>query len=188
MTQDLQEEYQLLREAAKVLLRDIPVSGSYRNVFSIWVWPSFTPAIRWTIYSPRRLAQKHQPFASGTIWRSDLDGKKLASPVERLKHPKVLVPTIENMTVDLKVELIQEFENSLEGLSIPIFKGMPSAIGCDGTSYEFSYNKFFYGASLSWWEDHPVEWRPFIRAVLEIIQTLEALQGMKTPADASNGQ
>ena len=37
-------------------------------------------------------------MASFTIWRSDLDSDKLRAPVERLRHPRDLSPTIEDDT------------------------------------------------------------------------------------------
>lgn len=186
MTSDLQEEFRLLSKAAKQHLKDIPECENYWKVFSIWIWPSFFyPAVRWTIYTPRRIASSVQPQAHVTIWRNDLDWEKFASPVERLRYPKDLTPTIEKDIVWLTTEQIEAFENELKEISIPVFLGAPSIIGCDGTSYEFSYDESFFGTSLSWWENYPEEWRPFIDLVLKIVKNLETQKTRQTLAQSS---
>ena len=74
MTPDLQREFQLLSEAAKQQLREVPESGSYRHVFSAWTMPSFSPPSRCTIYSPLPIAKGKQPFADYVVWRSEALG------------------------------------------------------------------------------------------------------------------
>src|SRR5689334_2173965 len=148
MTPDLQREFQSLRETAKQRLRDVLASGSYRHVFSLWVTPSFAPAYRCTLYAPLPRAQGKQSFASFTIWRSDLDTEKLKTPVERLKHPQDLAPTIEDDMVWLTEAEVEDFERRISGIAVPFYLGPPTVAGCDGTSFEFRCGEFFYGASL----------------------------------------
>src|SRR5947209_15652530 len=121
MTPDLQQEFQLLSAKAKQQLKNIPASGSCRHVFSLWTMPSFSPSYRWTIFSPVPRAKESRPFASYTVWRSDLDREKFRSPVERLRHPKELAPTVEDEEVWLTEDIIQGFEQSIRGIAIPFF-------------------------------------------------------------------
>src|SRR6266498_727348 len=99
MTPDLQREFQSLREKAMKELKNIAATGSYCNVFSLFVLPSFSPSRRFTVYSPVRPEKGHRPFVAFSTWRSDLDAEKLRSPIERLRYPKDLSPTIENDTL-----------------------------------------------------------------------------------------
>ncbi len=191
MSPDLQREFRLLSANAKQHLMDVPATGAYRHVFSLWIFPSFTPSSRWTVYSPSRSGKGKCPFASCTAWRSDLDLEKFKSPVERLTHPKDLAPTIENEAIWLTGDDIEDFVQRIRGISIPFFLGSPSVVGCDGTSFEFRYDELFFGGSLHWWEDRPLEWRPFTEVVLNIAKDLQnrktakAQQGI-TPEDSSS--
>jgi len=184
MTSDLRREFQSLSERANRQLRDVPESGSYRHVFSFWVLPSFIPAYRHTLYSPLPLAKGKQPFASITIWRRDLDSEKLKTPVERLKHPKDLDPTIENDTLWLTNADVEDFEQRIRAIAVPLSLGPPTMVGCDGTSFEFRCNEVFYGGSLHWWEDQPAEWRPFTSVVRQIGDELEKRRKVQ-PAHAA---
>jgi hypothetical protein len=128
-------------------------------------------------------AREKQPFASFTIWRSDLDAEKLRSPVERLKYPRDLDPTIEGDTVWLTEDVVKDIEQRIQGISIPIYLGEPQVIGCDGTRFEFHYDALFYGATIHWWEDHPNEWRSFTNTITRIIEELQ--ERRKKQADNS---
>ena len=184
MTPDLQREFQLLTQSAKQQLKDVPESGSYRHVFSLWVMPSFAPASRCTLYSPLPFKKEREPFASFTIWRSDLDLEKLRSPTERLRYPKDLTPTIQNDVLWLTDGEVEEIEQRIRGISIPVCLGGPSVAGCDGTSFEFRYDEIFFGLSLHWWEHHPSEWRPFTEPVMHIAQELEKRRQRKVQPGA----
>lgn len=173
MTPDLQREFQLLSDTATQQLENVPEIESYRHVFSLWVMPSFTPCGRCTVYSPWGHTKEKQPFASLTIWRSDLDQEKLRSPIERLKYPQNLVPTFECDDLWLTNAEVEQMEQRIRGISVPLYLGRPSLAGCDGTSFEFRYDELFFGAALHWWENYPTEWRPFTEVVTRIVSELE---------------
>jgi hypothetical protein len=185
MTPDLQREFQSLREAARQQLRDVPKSGSYRHVFSFWVTPSFAPAYRCTVHAPLPFAKGKQPFASFTIWRSDFDSGKLRTPVERLRHPKDLSPTIEDDTLWLTDAEVEDMQQRIRGISVPLYLGPATVVGCDGTGFEFRCDEIFYGASLHWWEDQPSEWRPFTAVVVQIASEFESRRKGKVQPDGA---
>jgi hypothetical protein len=164
---------------------DVPASGSYRHVFSLWILPSFTPSSRWTVYSPSPFRKGKSPFASCTVWRSDLDLEKFKSPVERLRHPKDLAPTIEDDLVWLTGYDIEDFVQRIRGISIPFFLGSASVVGCDGTRFEFRCDGSFFGGSLHWREDGPHEWRPFTEAVMKIAADLNDQRTAKAQQSAA---
>lgn len=172
MTPDLQKEFHALQETAMKMLGDIPMSGGYRHVYSLWVDPSFEPPYCWTFYTPLPNAKDKDAFASFLIWRRDLDSEKLRSPTERLRYPTPLLPTIESDTVPLTDSEIQTFQDRIRGISVPIYVGPPKFVGCDGTGYRFRCDEMFYGAAVHWWEDQPVEWLPFTKVVQEIVTEL----------------
>ena len=174
MTSDLEREFLLHSEAALQILRNIPESGSHRNVFSIIVMPSFAPSYCCTLYAPLPFAKKAKPLASITTWRSDVDLEKFSNPVERLKHPTIFIPTIESEAITLNDGEAEDFQRRIRGVSIPLYLSSAKVLGCDGTSFEFVSNEFFYGVSIRWWEDQPVEWRPFTEAILQIVTELES--------------
>ena len=173
MTPDLQNEFELLAADARQRLREVSCSGSYRQVFSFWTMPSFSPCSRWTIYSPQPFGKVDRPFASYTIWRSDLDLEKLKSPVERLKFPKHLAPTVQEDIVQLTEVEVQKIERQISGIAIPICPDECAVTVLDGTRFEFRHDQLFFGGSLHWWENHPSEWRPFTEVIRRIAAELE---------------
>ncbi len=174
MTPDLQQEFNSLSSAARQLLKEVPASGSYRRVFSFWVMPSFSPSCRWVVYSPRPLAKGKKPFASYSTWRSDLDWEKFRNPVERMKYPTNVTPTIEEEVIGLGESFVEGIKQRLCNIPIPVVLSSPTVIGCDGTSFEFVYDESFFGAALHWWENQPEQWQPFTKAVMQIASDLDA--------------
>lgn len=173
MTPDLQAEFADLYTDAKNWLRKVPASATHKQVFSIWVFPSFTESFRWTVFTPHLNAKTAQPFASLVVWRSDLDFEKFRSPLERLKFPKKLSPTIDEESVMLTDSDVAELLEEIRTVLVPVFIDGPTVVGCDGTNYEFRYSEYFFGMTLHWWENHPDEWRPFTDAVMRIEESLQ---------------
>ncbi len=173
MTPDLQAEFESLGKAAMQRLKDVPDSASHRHMLSIWVRPSFTPPYRYTVYTPFSSAKLYQPFASYTVWRSDLDLSRLRTPVERLRHPKDLAPTIEDGSLWLTDADVEGFRERLRGICVPLYPRPSNRIVCDGTGFELCWDETLYGTSLRWWEDGPSEWRPLTTVIGQIAGELE---------------
>lgn len=175
MTPDLSQEFESLSKKARQQLKNFTTPDEYHQVFSLWTMPSFfSQPSRCTINSPRSSAKGKQPFAEFNIWRNDLDGEKLRSPIERLKYPKELLPTIESDVVWLTSDEVQQIKQRIQGVVIPIFLGRPSSIVIDGTGFEFSYiGGSEFGVSLRWSCDLPQEWTPFTKIIMQIGSELE---------------
>lgn len=171
MTPDLQQEFRALSERAKQQLREVPVSPGMRHVFSFWAFPSFSPALRCTVYCPKREGT-NKAFASLNVWRTDLDLEKLKSPIERLKHPTDLEPTMQGDTIWLTGSEVGSIEQRIGAIPVPLYIGDSSLAGTDGTTFEFHYSRNFFGASIHWWVDQPSDWQPFNHAILQIIEEI----------------
>jgi hypothetical protein len=185
MTPDLQQEFKLLSEKARRQLSEVTTGESYQHVFSIWTWPTFGPSVRWTVYSPRPQARGKSAFASYTLWRSDLDLEKFRSPVERLRYPGDLAPTIRDESVWLTANDVEGFVQFIRGISIPIFPENPSTFGLDGCRFEFRFAQMLFGGSSHWWENYPQEWRPFTEAIMKIIGDLNTQRTAKVQKDGA---
>jgi hypothetical protein len=111
--------------------------------------------------------------------------EKLRSPVERLKYPKDLAPTIQEDVLWLRDGEVEEIERRVGGISIPLYVGQCTWAGCDGTSFEFRYDAMVFGGSLHWWENHPSEWRPFTDVVMKIATELEQRRKEKVEPSVS---
>ena len=90
-----QQEYTRLIEAAGRELNSVAEPGSFLQVFSFWRLPAFHDQVRTTLYTPRREGSGKEPFVTITTWKRSQDVDKLRDPVERLRHPKDLQPTLE---------------------------------------------------------------------------------------------
>ncbi len=102
-----------------------------------------------------------------TVWRRDLDREKFRTPVERLKHPRDLEPTIERQEVEIDARWFEGVLERLAKVSIPV-RPREAPGGLDGTSYSLEIGDSLGGLELSWWCDGPEEWHPVIAIADEI--------------------
>ena len=186
MTPDLQQEFQTLSERARQQLREVPACGGYQNIFSFWTFPSSSPASRCTVHSP--LAAGKKPFASFIIWRSDLDFEKLRSSATQPSNAKDFALTMQGDVLWLAEREIEEIQQRIRGVSVPLYLNQEPMPAADGTTFEFRYDDSLFGASLRWWVDFPKEWRPFTDAIIHIVNQLEDRRKAKVPPiGATNG-
>lgn len=136
--------------------------------------PSFKPALSWEIFEQNSRSESATHFAVRLRWRSDLDSKKFQNPVESLKHPRTLDPTIETHRVELNARLAAEACLKLSQIAVPAY-AKAETIGCDGTSYEFAFGDDFLGARFSWWEKPSGHMKLLAEEVQRILKELEAL-------------
>lgn len=169
----MQKQFQIVSAKAMRQLKRFDFAGTYREVFTIWVWQSFEPSYRWSVCVPRWDCAWHSDRASYLVWRSDIDRQNFKSPFEPQRHPHLMEPTIHREGISLGNEEVEEFIHRLRGISIPFFLKRPPAITSDGTKFEFKYDDWFLGGTLHWWEDGPAEWRPLTEVIRKIAQELE---------------
>lgn len=173
MQSEQQQEFYRLTEDASGTLGAVPESGSFIHVFSFWRLPSFHNHMRTTLYAPKRPGAGRQPFFTISTWMRDVDIEKFRDPVERLKHPKVLTPTITESATNISPETSAEVVAKLSHISLPSIRPNEGVIGTDGIQYRFSYSQGFYGLDIKWWSDLPHSWHPALEQIERLVTWLE---------------
>src|SRR5690349_3960641 len=114
MDPEQHEEWLALQEAGIARVRQ----GSVRRaLFQVVVLPAFSPAESWEI---ERSGDTRCAFAAArTVWRSDLDAAKLATPVIRLRYPRALTPTIEVSRAEVDGDWVRERLAEIQAIRVP---------------------------------------------------------------------
>jgi len=185
MDEDLKEWIEFERNAREIIRRGtVPDSAGTLRLFQLLVFPSFDPAIGWEVFQRRLPSKPVAYYGTHTIWRRDVDGAKFRTPMERLRHPRLLHPTIETKVVELSCALVESILNRFRSLTIPGYVE-PGRICLDGTRYEISLGSVFDGARYYWSNDRPPEWKHLSGAALE---TLRVLDSAAESAKAQDGR
>lgn len=103
--------------------------------------------------------------SSKVVWRKwcrAADAEKLRSPVERLRHPPQLAPTVEERQAIFDSLRAGALIEALSQLALPLVPPATS-IGLDGTRYEVLARDGSHSVHLQWWEDTPREWHSLMR-------------------------
>ena len=167
------QEFQQLCNSALEQLENVAASSSYECVFSFWTLPSFSDQSRATLYTPRRDKARLASFVEFAVWKRDVDAEKFRTPLDRLKHPKELKPTIETSTRELGHDLVSAVINDLKQVSLSCLRPDESMLGTDGTRYRFKADQGYFGLDLSWWCDGPMQWREAIQKLRTSVARVE---------------
>jgi hypothetical protein len=133
------------------------------HVFQYLILPSFTPPVAWDVFQRRRRDHEDDFVLVRSSWRSDLDLEKLRTPVERLRHPYPLVPTLEVHQLNAPSAELAHLSIELAAMKLPI-GARPSVGGVDGVTYEVAIAQpphsipLAASCRLSWWHEPPTEW------------------------------
>lgn len=179
-----QELYRLTDEAADAL-NAVPESGSFTHVFSYWRLPAFYDHTRTTLYTPNRSDGEKRPFITITTWRRDVDLDKLRDPIERLKHPKFLNPTIEESAFDVSPGSVADAVATLSEISLPALRPIEKVVGLDGIGFRFSFSQGFYALDISWWMERPQAWNLATGRLEELVARLESQAPTKKAEQAA---
>ena len=68
-----------------------------------------------------------------------MDAEKLRDPVERLRHPRQLLPTILESSTVLELDAVTDAIRVLEGIGIPSLRPSEQVVGLDGTQFRFAF-------------------------------------------------
>lgn len=167
-----QQEYARITAAARRELSLVAESGSFLQVFSFWRLPAFHDQVRTTLYTPRRPGSVKDSFVSITTWKRSEDFDKLRDPVERLRHPKVLQPTIEESSSTVDAATVAQVIADLAAVSLPSVCPADQVLGLDGVAYRFAFSRGFFSLDLSWWCDQPGVWRATTKQIEDIVLRL----------------
>jgi hypothetical protein len=96
-------------------------------------------------------------------WRRALDFEKLHSPVERLRHPRLLTPTIDELDQSLSKSQSEEFSRRIyRDFAIPVLCPSGGVTHTDGVRYEVHRSQGTSSCTLSWFLNFPADWRPLM--------------------------
>jgi len=173
MESEQQIEWSLLRDRAINHLRDFGhvKRPKYRPVAQFLVLPSFTDTRCVDL-----LERDDRLVAFHTIWKSTTDINAFATPVERLKHPQIFLPTFESVELDVDAGTTQNLLSTIASVNLKLTP-TTNTICVDGTSFELYVGPGYTGIRLRWHHELPDEWdelRPVYETFLEI-ETLSCL-------------
>ena len=174
MEQELADEFYGLERRARQRLEEYGTpSVRALCLLRVAVSPAFDPPVSWRLFEQRsRRSDENSYFASYLCWRSDVDLAKFRSPVERLRHPRPLLPTFETFDVEVDSSLAQSMVAGVSSAVIPAYVPKHS-IGTDGISYDLTIGDGFVKARYHWWWKAPEPWQPLSASVRDILQHLE---------------
>jgi len=191
LDQEQAREYRRLQDDMTTKLRHhafVDDRGSL-HAFQYLVLPSFTPPVAWDVFRRRRRNQDDDFVLVRSCWRSDLDLEKLQTPVERLRHPYPLIPTIEVHQLTCASRELARLAAELAAMKLPV--GAPaSAFGCDGVTFEIAieqpphYIALAAKCRLSWWDKPPEGWEAlaaWVQRAESIFEGAWATQGAAAP-------
>jgi hypothetical protein len=165
------EFHRQFAELRRKALRPFPKVSSLRYLFTLVELPSFDASGSWTVCATMGADRKFSVHKK--TWRSNVDVQVFASPIERLRHPKELLPTIEEKVSEISAAEISSYEASLARLQFRPYLAPSTSVRLDGTNYEFWTDTIDSSFHLAWHEDGPEEWRVQARAIRCILDDLK---------------
>ncbi len=150
------KEWQQLRANATETLRNN--SSHPKNTIKflqLLIFSSFTASSSFEILKVWN--QPNEYIFLQSQWNLEADLEKFRTPIERLKYPPRLSPTIENISQPASNEFIQKLLVGLEAIRLPL-QSQSKAFGLDGTSFELNLYGHSWRVSYCWWNEPPAEW------------------------------
>ena len=162
MEQIQQREWYELQSRTWQLLRrrDHILRSKFSPLFQYLVRPSFTDT--WCIDFVRT---GDDLAAYYTIWRMTEDIHAFTTAIERLKHPRLHVPTLKSAQMLVGTESIASILRRLEQIHIPL-QCTRNSISVDGVSFELQIGDGWTGVMLQWHNEPPEEWSPELADLL----------------------
>ena len=154
MESEQQIEWSMLRDRAIEHLRDFGhvKRSKYRPVAQFLILPSFS-ATR----SVDLLERDNLLVAFHSIWKSTTDMNAFATPIERMKHPRIFMPTYESLELDVNPANLQNLLSTIGSVELKLTP-TTNTICVDGTSYELYVGPGYTGIRLRWHHELPDEW------------------------------
>lgn len=167
---DLQGRAELaLRRGAKFFRRGCRTE----RIAQVLVMPSRSPWSSSEVFQVAS-AQQVEFLAIRTIWALAADADRLATPVERLRHPCVLEPTLLRWQQPLPQDTGSTIVTAAARLQVQLAPRQGLA-GCDGTSYVLTLGDHFAEMSMRWWERPPDHWAAvatFADALVRVVDSV----------------
>lgn len=164
-----------LRRGAAASLR----RGQPHRLVQVLVLPSFAPSLACEVFCvpsvPASTASEREAFvAIRTSWDQPADLACFATPVERLRHPRVLQPTMLRRQGTLAAADARALVADLANLQLPLAP-TPAPSGLDGTRYELTLGAGSAEATVRWWERPPANWAAAAALAERVVAWVEAV-------------
>ena len=151
------DTWRFLRERDHILV------SKHRPILQYLVMPSFTDT--WCIdvvHSGDVLAAYH------TTWRVTRDIEAFATAVERLKHPRPYVPTVESSQMNVSGVEIASLISELGMIHVPL-RSTANSVSLDGVGYELQIGDGWTGVMLQWHNELPDGWASELHDIVSVL-------------------
>lgn len=165
---------ELRRGAAAALRRGPPP-----RLVQVLILPSFEPSRAYEVFRVAAVgdsaASENEAFvAVVTCWDRTADLARFASPVERLRHARVLQPTMLRREGTFAADDARALVADLANLQVPLVPG-PAAFGLDGTRYELTVGAGSAAATVHWWERPPANWAAVAELAARVVARVDVV-------------
>jgi len=139
------------------------------------VLPSFADGESWEVIAtprsaPGRVTARHRQ------WSYEVDAAKVRTPVERLRHPAILAPTIHTREFELDPGELNALMANLDAAWVTP-RQPSSSLNLDGTAYDLTFGWGATESRFRWCGRVPAGWQPlqdFVGALFEVLRTAGA--------------
>jgi hypothetical protein len=167
------KEWQNLRASALETLRNgYPQPNGARKILRLLVLPSFSSSLCTELFHLKNEQNEFILFQSQ--WKLESDLAKFRTPIERLKYPRQLLPSIETFSKAASPEFAEKVVDELSSTNLPLWIKTPKN-GLDGTEFELKLGGHYWSLCYHWWEQLPPEWKALdaiINTVMEYAKNL----------------
>lgn len=153
--------WRLLREREHIL------RSKHSPLLQFLVMPSFTDS--WCI---DLVSTDGTTAAFYTVWRMTYDIEAFSTAIERLKHPRPYLPTLESTKLDASSESIDAILERLSAIVVPLSR-VRNSISLDGTLYELQIGDGWTGILLQWHNQTPNEWPREFHSIVDDLNAME---------------
>lgn len=156
MDREQAAEWQALQRQAKATLSEgHPSPLGAALIFRLGVFPAFSAATCVEVFQLKAATAAYHLIHSR--WDFEADFAKFRTPLERLKHPLQLQPTIRTYTCVPSADFIMPLLQTLRVTHLPLWAA-PQGIGLDGTAYQLTLGGGQANVCYRWQEPPPPAW------------------------------
>lgn len=142
------------------------------RILSLLVAPSFENAVCYDLYKGFTSHEGQRYVMIFSSWQRLKDIRKFETPIERLKYPRFIPPTIEQMEIEVKSDYTDSLLRKFKSVRVPPIID-EAVFGCDGTSYEIQFGELFHHSRFVWWEQGPKEWQHLMSIAIKFADAMQ---------------
>jgi hypothetical protein len=165
MADERRLEMRAVAVAAEAALRERP--PALRGLW-VFVAPSFDD---WRAYELWELRGEWR--LRRRVWRHLVDAEKMRTPVERLRHPRPLLPTIETREIPYGASEAEAAFERLASLRLRVLPEGGGGLVLDGADHEVALEDGAASMRLRW-NPTPAAWAPLAETVDVLLAAFDA--------------